>query len=375
MRFCSIGCVGGVAPAFRRPQPFSCHHTVGDQNPPPAQFICAPRRGSPRIDLSRMSTYPSVTAPPRTSRLTRILLWIVLPVLLLLLIASATFYWLAHSALPQLDGTLSVPGLSAPVTVTRDARGIPTIEAANLDDLFFAQGYVTAQDRLWQMDGMRRFAAGELSEILGPDFIKRDREQRILGMRQAAHKVIEAASSENRTRFEDYARGVNAYIDSHRDRLPLEFRLLRYTPKPWTAEDSTLVAAQMVKDLNNDPNILSREKILTRLGPELTADLYPNSSMHDHPPTAAAPRLEANPDSDEEEDDDPPSPSSVTHAAPAYDDPFVVGSNNWVVSGAHTVSGKPLLSNDMHLGHQMPNLWYQAHLRSGDYDVAGITLP
>jgi len=222
---------------------------------------------------------------------------------------------------------------------------------------------------------MRRFAAGELSEILGPDYIKKDKEQRILGMRQAAQSVIESSTPENRTRFEDYARGVNAYIDSHRDRLPLEFRLLRYTPKPWTAEDSTLVAAQMVKDLNNDPNILSREKILTRLGPELTADLYPNSSMHDHPPTAAAPRLEANPDSDEEEDDDPPSPSSVTHAAPAYDDPFVVGSNNWVVSGAHTVSGKPLLSNDMHLGHQMPNLWYQAHLRSSNYDVAGVTLP
>ena len=321
-----------------------------------------------------MPTYPSVTAPPRTSRLTRILLWILLPVLLLLLIASATFYRLAHSALPQLDGTLSVPGLSAPVTVTRDARGIPTIEAANLDDLFFAQGYVTAQDRLWQMDGMRRFAAGELSEILGPDYIKNDREQRILGMRQAAHKVIEAASPENRTRFEDYARGVNAYIDSHRDRLPLEFRLLRYTPKPWTAMDSTVVAAQMVKDLNHNPNLLWREKILAKLGPELTADLYPNSSMHDHPPTAAAPRLEANPDSDEE-DDDPPSPSSVTHTAPAYDDPFVVGSNDWAVSGAHTVSGKPLLCDDMHLGHQMPNLWFEAHLRSGNYDVAGVTLP
>src|SRR5215472_15646923 len=190
MRFCSIGCFGGVAPAYRRPQPFSCHHTVGDQNPPPAQFICAPRRGSPRIDLSRMSTYPSVTAPPRTSRLTRILLWIVLPVLLLLLIASATFYWLAHSALPQLDGTLSVPGLSAPVTVTRDARGIPTIEAANLDDLFFAQGYVTAQDRLWQMDGMRRAAAGELSEVVGEVAFEHDRQQRILGLRDVAEKGL-----------------------------------------------------------------------------------------------------------------------------------------------------------------------------------------
>ena len=323
-----------------------------------------------------MATYPSVTAPPRVSRLTRVLLWIAFLVLLLLLIVSAIFYGMARSALPQIDGTLSVPGLSAPVTVTRDAHGIPTIEASNLDDLFFAQGYVTAQDRLWQMDGMRRFAAGELSEILGAGLVKHDKEQRILGMRQAARKTFESFSPENRTRFEDYARGVNAYIDSHRDRLPLEFHFLRYTPKPWTADDSAVIGAQMVKDLNHDPNILSREKILTKLGPQLTGDLYPNSSMHDHPPTAAAPQIEANPDSDDDEEDDSPSPSSVTHdAPPGYNDPFVVGSNDWVVSGAHTVSGKPLLCDDMHLGHQMPNLWYEAHLRSGNYDVAGITLP
>lgn len=323
-----------------------------------------------------MSTFPTVAAPRRLSLFVRVLLWIVFVTVLLLLIASAVFYFMARSALPQLDGTLSVPGLSAPVTVTRDHHGIPTIEAANLDDLFFAQGYVTAQDRLWQMDATRRFASGELAEILGPDLLKSDKEQRILGMRQAARKAIESFSAENRARFEDYARGVNAYIESHRDDLPLEFRILRYRPKPWAPEDSTVIAAQMVKDLNHDPNVLSREKILARLGPELTADLYPNSSMHDHPPTAAPPNLEGSPDADDEEDDDSPSPTSVTQTTPfAYADPFLVGSNDWVVSGAHTVSGKPLLCDDMHLGHQMPNLWFEAHLRSGAYDVAGVTLP
>jgi penicillin amidase len=322
-----------------------------------------------------MSTFPTLAAPRRTSRFIRILLWTLFIFLVLLLIASAIFYWMARSALPQLDGTLTVPGLSAPVTVSRDHHGVPTIEAANLDDLFFAQGYVTAQDRLWQMDATRRYASGELSEILGSDLLKSDKEQRTLGMRQAARKALESFSQENRARFEDYSRGVNAYIDSHRDRLPLEFRILRYRPKPWTSEDSTVIAAQMVKDLNHDPNILTREKVLDKLGPELASDLYPNSSMHDHPPTAAPPNMQGSPKGDDDEEE-APSPSSVTHAAPPrYTEPFVVGSNDWVVSGAHTVSGKPLLCDDMHLEHQMPNLWFEAHLHSGNYDVAGVTLP
>src|SRR2546423_10432861 len=203
--------------------------------------------------------------------------------------AMAWGYFLAHSALPQLDGTVQVHGLSAPVTVTRDAHGVPTIEASNLQDLFIAQGYVTAQDRLWQMDTMRRFAAGELAEILGDDFLKHDREQRVLGLRVAARKSIEIALETDRSRFEGYARGVNAYIESHRDHLPLEFRILHNSPRPWTAEDSSLIAAQMVKDLNHGPywHALTREKILAKLGSELTADLYVNSSVHDHPPTTS----------------------------------------------------------------------------------------
>jgi penicillin amidase len=343
--------------------------------PPPA--IVLPRPLAYNHSFTLMSTFPPVAAPRRTPKLLRIILWLAAVIGVLLLIASAIFYFMAHTALPQLDGTLSLPGLSAPVTVTRDHHGIPTIDAGNLDDLFFAQGFVTAQDRLWQMDGMRRFGAGELAEILGPDLLKSDKEQRILGMRQAARKAYLSLSNENRARFEDYARGVNAYIDSHRDSLPLEFRILGYSPKPWTPEDSMVIAAQMVKDLNHDPNLLSREEILSKLGPELAADLYPNSSMHDRPPTAAQPNLQAEPDaSDEEEDEDSPAPSSVTHNdSPLYSDPFPVGSNDWVVSGAHTVSGKPLLSNDMHLQHQMPNLWFEAHLRCGNYDVAGVTLP
>ena len=194
--------------------------------------------------------------------------------LLALLGAVAWLYSVARSALPQLDGTLQVQGLSAPVRVTRDAHGAPTIDAANFDDLFFAQGYVTAQDRLFQMDGTRRFAAGELAEVFGEKFLEHDRQQRNLGLRVAARKMTESWSAESRSHFEAYARGVNAYIEGHRNRLPLEFRVLRYSPRPWTPEDSELIGVQMVEDLSTSPrHALMRETILAKLGPELTADL------------------------------------------------------------------------------------------------------
>ena len=321
----------------------------------------------------------------------RIVVSLLAVVLLLVAGMCSWFYMLAHSALPQLDGSLEVAGLAAPVTVIRDTHGVPTINAASLDDLFFAQGYVTAQDRLWQMDTMRRYAAGELSEILGGNFVEHDREQRILGLRLAARQMLQLASPPDISRFEAYARGVNAYITSHLDRLPLEFRILHYAPRPWTPEDSSLIAAQMVKDLNHGPyeEALAREKILAKLGPELTADLYVNSSWHDRPPTVEPAKIENNSedqDDEDEEDEDSDTGSSVTQLHPQVvldspavpglpDPPLVIGSNNWVVSGAHTVSGKPLLSNDMHLQHQMPNLWYEAHLRSAAFDAAGVTLP
>ncbi len=326
---------------------------------------------------------------PRSRRTTvlRIVLGVLGLVLLLAAAALAYFYQVAHSALPQLDGRLQVSGLSAPVTVTRDGHGVPTIEAASLDDLFFAQGYVTAQDRLWQMDLMRRAASGELSEIVGEDTLKFDREQRILGLRAAAKKSLAMATSRDLNFFEDYARGVNAYIDGHRGRLPIEFRILGYAPTPWTPEDSIVIANQMVKDLNYQYffDALEREKILGKLGPELTADLFVNRSWHDRPPTVMREDLTQpdNGDSDDDEDEEDSPDNSVTHRqVPTYaeqpslpEESPVNGSNDWVVSGVHTITGKPLLSNDMHLGHQMPNLWYEAHLRSGNLDVAGVTLP
>ncbi len=328
----------------------------------------------------------SPAAPPRSS----FRIWRALGVfgLAFVVISAAGIAWLltiARSALPELDGPLPVSGVSAPVSVTRDSHGVPAIEAASLDDLFFAQGYVTAQDRMFQMDLMRRAAAGELAEIVGDAALKHDREQRILGIKATAEKGLLAATREDRQQFDAYARGVNAFVESHRDRLPLEFRILGYSPRPWTMQDSLMIGYQLVETLSTKPiAALTREKVLSKLGPELTADLYVNTSWRDHPPTA--PALEGAPP--QKESAVPSARVASTFRAAALpvmlepwlrpffpEEPIPLGSNNWVVSGAHTVSGKPLLSNDMHLGHQMPNLWYEAHLRSGDLDVEGVTLP
>jgi penicillin amidase len=337
-----------------------------------------------------MSTLANISTPTaRRSPIARVFLWVFLVLIVLVAGAAGYGYYIVHAALPQMDGRLQLKGITGTVTVTRDSHGVPTIEAATLDDLFFAQGFVTAQDRLWQMDVMRRFGGGELSEILGPDTLKLDREQRILGLRAAAKKSLQLDSSRNRAFFDAYARGVNSYIAACGNRLPIEFHILGYQPKMWLPEDSALIANSMVKDLNYHYfyDALDREKILAKLGPELTADLYVNRSWHDHPPTAMREDL-GQPEvtgasSDEDDDDDDYGPdNSVTERlkdSPLEDLPTeelpVNGSNDWVISGAHTVTGKPLLSNDMHLGHQMPNLWYEAHLHSGDLDVAGVTLP
>jgi penicillin amidase len=338
-----------------------------------------------------MSTLATGVPASRRSTGLRIFLWLILIVSVLIATLVSYAYLIAHSALPQLDGNLTVKGLSARVKVTRDGHGVPTIEAANLEDLFFSQGYVTAQDRLWQMDVMRRFGAGELSEILGEDTVKIDREQRILGLRAAAKKSLATASPRDRLYFDAYARGVNAFIEAGSSSLPIEFRILKYKPKPWLAEDSIVVANQMVKDLNffSFGDMLAREKILAKLGPDLTADLYVNKSWHDRPPTVMREDLSDqqsqsnsgdNDDDDDDDDDSGPDNAVTQRNSPpeVWTQPTseaINGSNNWVVSGAHTVTGKPLLSNDMHLGHQMPNLWYEAHLKAGTIDVAGVTLP
>jgi len=333
---------------------------------------------------------------------------VLLVLVLAALFCAAAVHWFrsaARSAMPQLDGTVMLEELHAPATVVRDEHGVPSITAQSLDDLFFAQGYVTAQDRLWQMDMMRRYASGEMAAALGAGYVRIDREQRLLGLREVARRSLQQASPEVREQLEAYARGVNAYIAEHHYGLPLEMRVLRYFPRAWTAEDSALVGASMAEMLNHGTYLddLNHEKTLAKLGPELTADLYVTRSQRDIIPGHDLDETEpaaAQPDTAQPAaklpSTSPLKPTEGLHGLPAFHfptqangglewatregrapvmDDVRAGSNEWVISGAHTASGKPLLSNDMHLPHQIPNTWYEAHLTCGDYDVAGVTLP
>lgn len=317
--------------------------------------------------------------------------------ILTMIFAGVAAYWFHSAAMqaqPRLDGTIELHGLKAPVRVIYDARGVPNITASSMEDLFFAQGYVTAQERLWSMDMYRRYAAGELSGALGAKYVERDIYQRTLGLRQAAEQGVANLSPRDRSYMEAYAGGVNAYIADHLHSLPLEFRVLRYRPTAWTVEDSFLVGASLSEALNHGyyRAELAREKILAGLGPELTNDLYVNTSYRDIPPGTDHQEIrgdEPTPGEEEQPEQSRPrkepllgkseTPWPAHEAdeiiASLWESPLRPGSNNWVLSGAHTISGKPLLANDMHLGHRMPNTWYEAHLTSGNYDVVGVTLP
>jgi penicillin G amidase len=331
---------------------------------------------------------PTLAAPRRPARL--ILRGLAVALVLLLTAAAAASWWFysaARASLPQLDGSVRL-AISAPVTVIRDAHGVPHITAANMEDLLFAQGYVTAQDRLWQMDMTRRYVAGELAEILGPEYVKSDRYQRTLGMRQVAQRAAATASDTDRRLLDAYARGVNAYLDSHRQSLPVEFRVLGYVPRPWSPEDTFLIACTFNEMLNLFlmDDMLARERVLAHIPPDLAADLFPNTSWRDHPPGQVDGRqstVDGQSNPQPRTASDVPAidhrPSTIDKFAadrrPSPLDNFFPGSNNWVVSGAHTVSGKPLLSNDMHLQHHIPNVWYEVHLTNPDLDVAGVTAP
>ena len=342
----------------------------------------------------------------RQPRWPRILFWSAGSVFAFILLAAvAGALWLraaAKAALPVLDGEVhlaasgagpGVKGLSAPVTVQRDAHGVPHIQAASEEDLFVAQGYVTAQDRLWQMDALRRNANGELAEILGPSLLAHDKAQRVLQIRVTARRIYANLPAADRARFDAYARGVNLFIAQHRNALPPEFKLLCYRPQPWTGEDSISVGLTMVQMLDTHfETKLGRERISAKLqNPKLEADLYPVGSWRDHPPTGilldlSQPHAEPAPatDDEDEEDDDRTQSKAEPMETPAplralLGLPSCVGcapgSNNWVIAGRHTASGKPLLSNDMHLGLSVPNIWYIADLEAPGFHAAGVTLP
>ncbi len=277
--------------------------------------------------------------------------------------------WFVRRPWPQVDGTVAVSGLSAPVEVIRDEWGVPHIYAENEHDLFFAQGYVHAQDRLWQMEFNRRIGSGTLSAVLGEATLDTDRFLRTLGLRRAAEKDWAIVDDDTRVVLEAYAEGVNAYIETHRDRLPLEFTILGVDPAPWTPVDTLAWGKVMSFDLGGNYEFeLLRARIIAELGEEAAQQLLP-------PYAEGAPVII------------PPEARSYAWLRGADFDgldalsailgdrgPFW-GSNNWVVHGSRTATGMPMLANDTHLGLNMPSIWYENGLHGGRFDSVGFTCP
>ncbi|MGD8967509.1 MAG: penicillin acylase family protein [Anaerolineae bacterium] len=258
---------------------------------------------------------------------------------------------------PKTDGKIQVDGLQAEVTVVRDDWGIPHIYASDSHDLFFAQGYVHAQDRFWQMEFWRRIGSGRLSEILGESALGQDRFIRTVGWHRAAARDLERLDVQTRSALEAYAQGVNAYISTHQGRLGLEFTILgltgtRFEPEPWTPLHTLAWGKVMAWDLSgNRSDELLRANIAARLGASAIDDLVPSYS-EDYPVIVADPLTEA-------------SLRTVPEAALgglALGAGQHLGSNSWVIAGDRTETGMPLLANDPHLGIQMPSIWYEIAL-------------
>jgi penicillin amidase len=279
--------------------------------------------------------------------------------LLIILLAAAflLLYWaLVYRPHPRLEGRLNTPGLAAPVEVLRDRWGVPHLYANAEADLWFAQGFVHAQDRLWQMEQTRRVAAGRISEGVGEEGLAIDRLARIIGFHRLAEAQIEHLNDDARAVLERYTAGINAYLGRYGRRLPLEFALLGLKPEPWTLADSLGVSLLLGWALSgNWQEELTRLGFYVRLGAERAAELLPDYP-HDSPtilPGATASGL-----SQRLLEAYRQMQSYIGITAPGQ------GSNNWVVSGAHSITGQPLLANDPHLSVSMPGLWHLIHLEA-----------
>jgi penicillin amidase len=292
----------------------------------------------------------------------------------------------------QPTDTVSVAGLRGRVTVRRDERGIPYIEATNDDDLYFAQGYVTASDRLWQMDLLRRNVRGELAEIFGEAALGEDKRHRTFGTAHVVEETVKHLPPNLNQALTSYAKGVNAVIDSLNDKtMPVEFRLLQYKPRPWTPADSLCVGKLLAEYLSNSWQLDIMRGAMMSLPKEKRDALLPETSPLDvivvgsdrarmasiRPLGTQSSRLLVAKDILTEINsslEDQRQSFERIGLTPPGPDTFQA-SNNWVVSGRHTASGKPLLANDPHIPASVPNIWYQTELSAPGMHVAGVTFP
>ena len=280
-------------------------------------------------------------------------------ILLVVIVAVGGGYFVIRRSFPTINGTIKVAGLQSQVEVYRDSWGVPHIYASNSHDLFFAQGYVHAQDRFWQMEFWRRQGTGRLSEILGESALDIDRFLRTVGWHRTAAEELELIDEEDLATLEAYAEGVNAYVSTHRGRLGLEFTMpgltgVKFEPEPWEPFHTLTWAKAMAWDLSgNRSDELLRAQIAAQLGASAVEVLMP-PYPDDYPVIVPHPLAEATLD---------------TVPEVALDAHFLgegegsgLGSNSWVVAGSRTETGTPLLANDPHLGIQMPSIWYEVGL-------------
>src|ERR1043165_1218652 len=282
---------------------------------------------------------------------------------------------------------VQIKGIKDRITIRRVERGIPYVEAQNDEDLFFGQGYATAQDRLWQMDLFRRTASGELAEILGagPNNIALDQDKlhRTYGFRQAAEAELANASPQTRAILEAYARGINAFASSLDPKsMPPEFQILNYSFRPWTPTDSLVVVKIFAEALSDTWRLDIMRQALSVLPPEKRAELLPEISSIDvlvvGKDTQSKVKSAARIKPDRVSPDPRAKPAHNQEIAAAALDRIglhtdaLAASNNWVVSGKRTITGKPLLSNDPHLRPTAPSIWHMVHLSAPGVRVAGV---
>ncbi|MCZ6826924.1 MAG: penicillin acylase family protein [Gammaproteobacteria bacterium] len=305
--------------------------------------------------------------------------------LLAVLLPAGAFLagWAAlHGSLPQIDGSVELAGLKSRVTVKRDRLGVPELSAWSLDDMTRAMGFLHAQERFFQMDLLRRTAAGELSELVGGRALDHDRSMRIHRLRHVAGQIVAGQKADDRRLLEAYTDGVNAGLDALAV-SPFEYLLLRQPPRPWIPEDSLLVVLAMYADLQDENANADAERgyLQSVLPASMYRFLFPVGSQWDAPlmGTTIDPSLppladvydlrsiaEANQD--------------TNSAVPDYEPEMAAGSNNWALAGHRTAHGGGLLANDMHLRQRVPAIWYRARLkvanvRGRNLDVTGVTLP
>ncbi|MEO5509090.1 MAG: penicillin acylase family protein [Longimicrobiales bacterium] len=277
------------------------------------------------------------------------------------IVAAAGAGWIAwyrNAAVPKADGDQTVSGLLQPVEINRDSMGVPSIRAHNEHDMLFAQGYVHAQDRLWQMELMRHVGEARLSELMGEKVIRTDRFLRVFGVPRAAAAQDATLDALSRQRLEAYAAGVNAYI-AEGNPLPPEYRILGAKPAPWTTRNSLAIEKVMALDLAQYSISVNRSRAVARLGPDRAAALQPIY------PSWGPTILDA----------------PVAAPVPPLAEMFVRGgsianaSNAWVIAGSKTQSGKPILANDMHLALRVPSILYLNALHTDSAHAVGMSIP